>query len=221
MTFTPDYTRLVKAARNIKTDIPPIYDHIIDGAVIGKIIGTKNLWEIADAGEYDEFYRLYCKFLSDHGYDGVIQEFCVTPSLVGGGALGGHKKGVIQNREDFEKYPWDEICERFFSRYQKSIDSMRKNMPPGMKGIGGVGNGVFEVVQDLVGYMDLCYMSADDPDLYADMFKKVGDLLVQIWSRFMKEYGDIFCVLRFGDDLGFKSQTLLPADDIKAYNSAV
>ncbi|MBO5274428.1 MAG: hypothetical protein J6I45_07430, partial [Clostridia bacterium] len=30
-------------------------------------------------------------------------------------------------------------------------------------------------------------------------------------------YGDIFCVLRFGDDLGFKSNTLLSADDIRTH----
>ena len=33
-------------------------------------------------------------------------------------------------------------------------------MPEGMKAIGGVGYGIFECVQDLVGYEDLCYMRA-------------------------------------------------------------
>lgn len=33
----------------------------------------------------------------------------------------------------------------------------------------------------------------------------------------MKRYGDIYCVMRFGDDLGFKSTTLLPPDDIRAH----
>lgn len=217
MSFTPDYTRLEKAARNIATDIVPLYDHLIHGSIAGKIIGTKSLWDIHDEGEYDEFYRLYSKLLSDLGYDVVIQEFCTSFALVDGGALGGHKKGAIQTREDFEKYPWDEICERYFTKYAASLEAMRRNMPTGMKGVGGIGNGVFEVVQDLVGYTDLCYMSVDDPELYADMFVKVGDLMVQLWSKFMKEYGDIYCVLRFGDDLGYKSQTLLPVDDVKTH----
>ena len=37
----------------------------------------------------------------------------------------------------------------------------------------------------------------------------------KIWDQFLKEFGDTYCVCRFGDDLGFKSTTLLSADDIK------
>ena len=87
--------------------------------------------------------------------------------------------------------------------------------PEGMKAIGGVGNGVFEAVQDIVGYMDLCYIKADDEELYRDIFKAMGQLEYKIWDRFMREYSEPYCVLRFGDDLGFKSQTLLEPDDIR------
>ena len=85
-----------------------------------------------------------------------------------------------------------------------------------MKAIGGVGNGIFECVQELVGYEDLCYMRADDPELYEDMFARVGKNNLTIWNRFLKEFGDIYCVCRFGDDLGFKSATLLAEDDIRS-----
>ena len=88
-------------------------------------------------------------------------------------------------------------------------------MPEGMLAIGGVGNGVFEIVQDLVGLEYLCYMKIDDEDLYRDMFRKVGDLLVEVWGQFLTEFGDVYCVCRFGDDLGFKSATLLSETDVK------
>jgi uroporphyrinogen decarboxylase len=84
-----------------------------------------------------------------------------------------------------------------------------------MRAIGGVGNGIFECVQDVVGYMNLCYISVDDEELYRALFEKVGQINFGIWKRFMKEYSELFCVLRFGDDLGFKSTTLLAASDIK------
>ena len=51
--------------------------------------------------------------------------------------------------------------------------------------------------------------AADDEDFYAGLFRKVGETNLKIWTRFMKEFGDIFCVLRFGDDLGYKSNTML------------
>jgi uroporphyrinogen decarboxylase len=63
--------------------------------------------------------------------------------------------------------------------------------------------------------MSLCFLRADDPELYEDLFQKLGEISASIWSRFLREFGDIFCVLRFGDDLGFKSTTLLPPDDIR------
>ena len=57
--------------------------------------------------------------------------------------------------------------------------------------------------------------AVDDPELYRDMFFKIGESNLKIWNRFLKEYGDIYCVCRFGDDLGFKSNTLIPTDDIR------
>jgi uroporphyrinogen decarboxylase len=63
--------------------------------------------------------------------------------------------------------------------------------------------------------MDLCYISSDDPELYADLFKAMGKAMYGIWSEFLKNFGDIYCVCRFGDDLGFKSNTLISADDIR------
>lgn len=130
------------------------------------------------------------------------------------GALGGHKDPAIKTREDFEKYPWDTIVPNYFNTYSKYFRALRNNMPEGMKAIGGVGNGLFECVQDLVGYMNLCYISFDDPELYADLFKKLGSIIYTIWERFLKEFGDIYCVCRFGDDMGFRTSTLLPPDDI-------
>ena len=90
-------------------------------------------------------------------------------------------------------------------------------MPDGMRAIGGVGNGIFECVQDLAGYENLQYIGIDDPELYADLFAKVGETNLTIWKRFMEEFGDVFCVLRFGDDLGFKSNTLISHKNIKKH----
>jgi uroporphyrinogen decarboxylase len=90
-------------------------------------------------------------------------------------------------------------------------------MPPGMKAIGGVGCGIFESVQDLVGYESLCYMREDDPELYAGIFKRIGDLLAAVWKRVLSQYGDTFAVCRMGDDLGFKTSTLLIPEDIRKH----
>ena len=52
-------------------------------------------------------------------------------------------------------------------------------------------------------------MQADDPELFADLYRRIGDLMAGIWQRFLAPYADVFAICRFGDDLGFKTSTLV------------
>lgn len=216
MAFQPDYQNLVLAARNVEVRRIPLYEHKIDPAVMEQITGAAfaSLYN-GDDGDLDEFFRHYCGFYQAMGYDTVSFEELIGPAMPGSGALGNHVKGVIQTREDYDRYPWEGICDAYFNMYSRTFEALRRNLPPGMKAVGGVGYGIFECVQDLVGYEDLCYLRADDPELYSLLFKKVGDTNLRIWERFLRTYGDAFCVCRFGDDLGFKSATLLPPEEIR------
>ena len=101
--------------------------------------------------------------------------------------------------------------------YGEYFEALRDTMPDGMKAIGGVGNGIFECVQQIIGYVNLAYMTIEDPELYEALFNKTKDISLRIWRCFMKLYGDIYCVLRFGDDLGFKTGTLLSPNDIRRH----
>ena len=213
--FTPNYENIVNAAKNKKSDRIPLYEHIISANIMERMTG-KRFAHLQDGGYADklEFFRSCSGFQRDMGYDASVFEGCVGPVMPGSGALGGHKEGVIKTREDFELYPWDTIPQLFFEKYTDDFRALRETMPEGMKAIGGVGNGVFECVQDVVGFEALCYIRADDYDLYRDLFAKVGDVMCAIWERFLSEFADLYCVCRFGDDLGFKSTTLIGRDDI-------
>lgn len=217
MKFEPDFQNIVKAARNIEVERIPLYEHMIDPVVMERITGKKfaELYN-GDASDLNVYFQNYCGFYQTMGYDTVSFEALIGPAMPGSGALGHHKPGIIKDRKDFENYPWDEIHENFFKMYSRVFEALRHNMPAGMKAIGGAGNGIFECVQDVVGYESLCYMREDDPELYHDMFFKVGQVNYTIWERLLKEYGDIYCVCRFGDDLGFKSATLLDVEDIRS-----
>lgn len=214
--FTPDFNNIVMAAWNKEPKRMPLYEHIISEKVMEEIMNKKfmDLYH-GNRDEKREFFRNYNNFYRLMGYDTVIMERCIGAAMPGSGALGKHKPGVIKNREDFEKYPWAEVPSLFFKLYAEDYELMAEVMPEGMQVIGGAGNGVFECVQDIVGYTDLCYISIDDPELYNDLFKAVGDVIYKIWSEFLRKYGHVFCICRFGDDLGFKSNTLIPAEDIK------
>jgi len=213
--FQPDYRNLEAAARNVEASRIPLYEHGIASEIAEKILNKSFrhlLW--GDFEDKKEFFRNFCACHQELGYDTVSFEMCITSILPGGGALGGHQKGVIQTRDDFEKYPFDELPELYEKTSYDMFRALHEVMPAGMKAVGGVGNGVFECAQDLVGYMDLCYLSQDDPELYADLFRKLGDVSLKIWQNFMREFSDDYCVLRFGDDLGYKCNTLISADDI-------
>lgn len=214
--FTPDYHNIVQAATNRQPTRMPLYEHFIAEEKMEEITGSR-FAHLRNGTEPQkkEFFERYCDFYRSMGYDTVSFEGNIGEALPGSGALGGHKPGVIRSRADFDRYPWDRVEDWYFERFGPDFACLRACMPAGMKAVGGVGGGVFECVQDLVGYMDLCYIREDDPELYAAIFQQVGEVLLRVWQRFLREYGDVFCVCRFGDDLGFKSATLLDPEDIR------
>ena len=214
--FVPDYTNIVSAARNKEAKRLPLYEHNISPMIMEQVLNV-NFADLikGDVNDVNEFFKQYCRFFQEMGYDIVSYECCIGEIMPFSGCLGKHAEPAIRDRQDFEKYPWNEIEFRYFQEYSKNFDALRANMPAGMKAIGGVGNGIFECVQDIVGFMDLCYLSMDDPQLYSDLFQKAVEVSYRIWDRFLQKYGDIYCVMRFGDDLGYKLNTLLPAKDIK------
>jgi uroporphyrinogen decarboxylase len=155
------------------------------------------------------------EFFIKMGYDCMCFECCISPSLPGGGCLGDEQKEpAIKTMEDFAHYPWDEIPDRFFNENSWLYDALAEALPPGLGVVGGVGNGILECVQDLTGYVNLCLMRYDDPELYQAMFSRITQLINDIWSRFLPRWGSLFTIARIGDDMGFKNSTLLPPDDL-------
>jgi uroporphyrinogen decarboxylase len=214
--FQPDFTNILDAARNVTPRRLPLYEHIISESVMERILG-RHFAELAkgDPADRREYTRQYARFFREMGYDTVSFERLISAVLPGGGALYAHSAPAIRNRGDFERYPWDGVPDAFFRAYAPDYALLREELPPGMQGVGGPGNGLFECVQDLVGYENLCYIAADDPDLYSELFARMGAVIRAIWERFLPEFGATFAVCRMGDDLGFRSATLLAPQDIR------
>lgn len=167
--------------------------------------------------DYEAYYRKITGFWKSATYDAFDYEAGICEIFPGHGAIVGGVQGPIQNRDDFNKYPFDELPERYWDRYKPHLDAIRKVMPPGMKAFGGCGYGIFEASQDLVGFESLCLMQYMDPELFADLFEKIGDLFVTLWTRMISEYSDIFVFFRMGDDLGYKNATMLEPDTIRRH----
>ena len=213
-----DYRRLADAAWNKAGKWVPLYDHIVASNVIEDLIGRKfaDLMN-GDKADLNEYFKIYNKFFEDSGYDAIPFECIISGILPGNRALYGHEPGSIHSMDDFNTYPWDDAPRLFRERYYPLFEAFAANLPPGMKGVGGPGNGVFECVQDIVGFEKLCIMKYEDEELFALLFSKMGEVIEAIWKDFISRFQEAYCVMRFGDDLGFKTSTLLPPADVQEH----
>lgn len=217
MKFEPDYQNLLQVLNNQKPDRLPLYEHHIDAPFISKVIGENISTSGLKNKELEDYYRKVIGFWKDMTYDAFDFEAAICDILPGHGAILGGMAGPIQTREDFENYPWDDTVKLFWETYTPHFEAIRNTLPPGMKAYGGCGYGIFEASQDLVGYEYLCVMQCMDPDLFADIFKKIGDLWETLWQGVIEKYADLFVFFRMGDDLGHKTSTLLEPDIIRQH----
>jgi uroporphyrinogen decarboxylase len=215
--FEPNSYHLLQVINNCKPDRLPLYEHHIDPPFISKVLGEKISPEGLSPVELEGYYRKVIGFWKDMNYDAFDFEAAICDILPGHGAIMGGMAGPIQTRRDFEKYPWKNIPEIFWKKYTPHFEAIREILPAGMKAYGGCGYGIFEASQDLVGYENLCIMQCMDPDLFAGLFSRIGDLWEELWQGVIRRYADIFVFFRMGDDLGFKTSTLLEPDIIREY----
>lgn len=214
--FQPDYNNLLQVLYNRRPDRLPLYEHHIDAPFISKILNEDLDIEKVSSRDLDNYFRKIILFWKEMTYDGFDYEAAICEIFPQHGAiLGGN--GPIQNRDDFNKYPWEDLPKMFWDKYTPRLESIRRTLPPGMKAFGGCGYGIFESAQDLVGYESLCMLMYIDPDLFRDLFVRIGDLYAELWSQMVERYSDIFVFFRMGDDLGFRTGTLLAPDTIREH----
>jgi uroporphyrinogen decarboxylase len=124
----------------------PVYEHIICPEIMEKILNVSfaSLFG-GDLADVMEYFRQYCRFFKEMTYDTVSFEVTITDILPDHGAIFGGRPGPIQNRGDFEHYPWDELPDRYWAASPR-FDALAACLPEGMKALGGVG-GVLEIAE--------------------------------------------------------------------------
>ncbi len=118
--------------------------------------------------------------------------------------------GIIANRADFDRYPWPEPSDIDLSRAEVGVECLL----PGMGAIGFVG-GVLEHAVELLGLTNLAMLLYDDPGLVEAVIERVGTLILAAIEGFCG-IGGISAVW-LGDDLGFKTSTLISPDHLRQY----
>jgi uroporphyrinogen decarboxylase len=216
--FQPDYRNIVDAAYNREAVRLPLYEHGFDFGVIEKVIGVPVAPLLTTTHEdHVEAYRRIVRCGLQLGYDCIPFERNICRMIQNGQGLMGHAPAIIETLEDVEAYPWETKLPEYIRRFESDYAALREALPEGMKAVGGVGNGLLEVIQDFVPFQQLAFLQVDEPDAYEALFVKIGDLMVELWGWVLENYADCFAVCRFGDDLGFRSSTLIQPDDIRKH----
>jgi uroporphyrinogen decarboxylase len=211
----------------------PLVEYIIDDAVLKPILkdmlGRTWIPDPAEGGRrpkreaqkawLDNFVEVWLRL----GYDCVRFERAlpfperILPS--GDTAAGAIKPrnwadehaGAIMSWEDFERYPWPRVEDFDFFPFEYLSGAL----PDGMGLLTCHAGGVFEHLSWIMSLEGLCLAVKDDPELVRAVADRVGSLLTAFYSQLLDL--DRIAAVFAGDDLGFRTGTLLSPADIRAY----
>ncbi len=217
--FQPDFNRLKKVLlRQGEPDLVPFYELFADPEVIAAFTRKQ-----VTAGSTVEFhYRLgydYVPAGTGLGYarhDLHVQD---TAGLSRGErSFVNNTRGTIENRKDFDAYPWPELTPAAFSPVLETAPLL----PKGMKIIVGM-SGILENVMWLMGYMPLSYALYEDEPFISDFFERIGSnqvkmvrLCLEMCHRAAGDASAIGAVV-MGDDMGHYTGTMLSPEMMRKY----
>ena len=136
----------------------------------------------------------------DHTYAGDMQ---VT-------TWSGDEKSLISNWQEYETYPWPNPDTIDYS----NLKACAQVLVPGMKIISGVG-GIFTRVWRIMGFDTFCYALVDQPDLVAELFRRVGETQLNVFRTIvnMESIGAMW----YGDDLAYYSGTMVSPQILRTH----
>jgi uroporphyrinogen decarboxylase len=119
--------------------------------------------------------------------------------------------GAIQSWAEFERYPWPSVEGMDFSAFEY-IDA---HLPDGMGLITCHAGGMFEHLSQIMSLEGLCLALYDQPDLVRAVSDKVGGLLMSFYHHLL-DLEHVIAIFQ-GDDMGFRTATLVAPDALRAY----
>lgn len=123
---------------------------------------------------------------------------------------GGKETSLVSTWEEYECYPWPDPETIDFS----NLEACARCLPRGMQIISGVG-GIFTRVWRIMGFETFCYSLADQPDLVAELFRRVGETQLKVFRRIVEM--DSIGAMWYGDDLAYYSGTMVSHSVLRRY----
>jgi len=218
----PDFDRLRRTLlRQSEPDRVSFLELKADDEIIAAVMGVSPA-TARDKTEKDRWTRLQVQFWHQLGYDTVrlrcglrlpMHRAAVNDTAAlsrGQREWQSESDGPIANWEDFEKYPWPRAEDVDFSE----IELASKILPDGMKLIVSP-YGMLEPLMWLMGYAPFALALYDAPDLIAAMVERIWNIFVPISEAVLQM--DSVGGLIPGDDMGFKTATMIAPDHLRQY----
>ena len=219
----PDFARLLTVLRRQgEPDRVPFIELFADVEVMSAVVGE----EIAEPQPADRSLResdllRTIKYWHRSGYDYVsiwpTVNLPIRRTAFGDSAALTHRErewqdessGIINSWADFEAYPWPKPEEIDWF----NVEFVSRHLPDGMKIIALGPGGQLEHIMWLMGYVPLALALKDDQALVQAVSEKVGEVLVNIYAT-ASEIPNVGA-LWIGDDMGFRTSTMISPDDLR------
>jgi len=120
------------------------------------------------------------------------------------------QRGLVTNWEEFDNYPWPRTDDADFHPLEYAIS----HLPEGMT-VFAKSYGILEQAMFLMGYETFAYCLYDDPALVEAVFSKIEGIY-QPFNRALTQIEGV-AGLWMGDDMGFRSGTMVNPDHLRKY----
>ncbi|UCD27283.1 MAG: uroporphyrinogen-III decarboxylase-like protein [Planctomycetota bacterium] len=119
-------------------------------------------------------------------------------------------QGIIRSHRDVDNYNWPQKTDINLAQ----IEALINCLPEGMGGIGFSG-GVLEWASTLFGLENFSLMLYDNPGLVREVVDHVGQVIYETFDMFCQM--EVIFAIWLGDDLGFKTSTLIKPEHLRKY----
>jgi uroporphyrinogen decarboxylase len=220
----PDVSRLLTALRRGKPSRIPMLEIKLDEEIQAALLGEPLItWSATASPDHRRAaIRQHVGLMHRLGYDAfrIRTPIPFTSSKAvaedtadlnrGQRAWQDEHTGPVQTREDFDRYAWPTQADVDYSQ----AEEFARELPDGMSCIGYV-SGVFEWASWLMGLEPFMLALYEQPELVRDLCDRVGRIICDA----IVPYGqmDHVAAVWVGDDLGFKTSTLISPAHLREY----
>ena len=206
----PDFENLLLVLQRKVPKRPTLFEFFLNQPLYEKITKEKQ----PEGGMGIDRLRWLIKAFGNAGYDytmfhGSDIRFPRGDQGVGGFRMAG--KTMIADQKSFDACPWPVPDDFDYSPLER-IDG---ELPDGMKLVVCGPGGVLENAVALVGFENLCFLVADEPEFVDDIFARIGQVLVRHYEIAAAQDTVGACISN--DDWGFKTQSMLSPDNMRRF----